>query len=198
MSQQSSKDSSLFTDDYSRALRAIGSALEALEVEAFELTCDAANYIVRVNSPPRKKPPAAGVVTLLQRLLPKHHEPAPPVDYREIIYTPEKIKELDQDGQLRREESGKPDPHSLPQSLRAIGAYLYLKNARLIRIAKHGPFFTIEYETALDGCSTEEFTPSALYDVFVRLYLKRSNRLKTAVANGTRFFRTWTRGLNIQ
>jgi hypothetical protein len=193
MTQQSSKDSSLFTDDYSRALRAIGSALEALKVEAFELTCDAANYIVRVDCQRRKKPQAAGVVTVLQRLL-----PAASVDNREIIYTPEKIKELDQDGQLRREESGKPDPHSLPQSLRAIGAYLYLKNARLIRITRHGPFFTIEYETALDGCSTEEFTPSALYDVFVRLYLKRSNRLKTAVANGTRFFRTWTRGLNIQ
>jgi hypothetical protein len=189
MSQQSSEDSSLFTDDHSRALRAIGSALQAQPVEAFEITCDGPNYIVRLHSHGRRQPALTGVVTVLQRILPARYS----LDDLEMIYTPEKIKELDHDGQLRREESGEPDPHSLPQALRAIGAYLYLKNARLIRVAKHGPFFTIQYETALDGYSTEEFTPSSLYAVFVRLYLKRSNRLKAGVASHTRFYRTWTR-----
>jgi hypothetical protein len=190
--QELSQDSSLFTDGYSRALRAIGSALEAVQIEAFEINYDGENYSIRIEPQGEKKPQPPGVLTALKRVLPHLHAPAGSLDGLEMIYTPDKIERLDRDGQLRREQSGEPDPHSLPQALRAIGAYLHLKNARLVRISKHGPFFTIQYETALDGFTTEEFTPSSLYDVFVRLYLKRRNRTGPG-ANHTRFFRTWTR-----
>ncbi|MGH7826861.1 MAG: hypothetical protein ACREQ7_17020 [Candidatus Binatia bacterium] len=168
---RASEDSPAFAGDYSTALRAIGSHLEALQVEAFELRQQAMNYIVQVESQHEKLP----AKSIFQRIL-RSHDPTNPSNGLQLIYTPEDIKRRDLDGQLRRQEGGTLDPHSLPQSLRAIGAYISAKDARLIRISKHGLFITIQYKTPVDGCHTEEFTPSSLYDVFVPMYVKRSDR----------------------
>ncbi|MGH8546908.1 MAG: hypothetical protein ACREX3_25505, partial [Gammaproteobacteria bacterium] len=57
------EDSAVPIVEYSKALRAIGCALEALRVEAFELTCEGANYTVRVKS--QRKKEAKGVFAVL-------------------------------------------------------------------------------------------------------------------------------------
>jgi hypothetical protein len=168
--------------DYANALRAIGYALEAAKVEAFEVTCEAPNYVIRVESQSGKKRRIkdlfeTAALKVLQRIFAGRHSKtswAGP----ELIYTPQHIARLDRDGRLKRREGGQPDPHSLPQALRAIGAYLDHKDARLLQIAKRGPSITIRYETALDGQKTEEFTPPSLYALFVQRYVKRSDRQK--------------------
>lgn len=171
------EDSTAFAGDYSTALRALGCDLEVLGVEAFDLCCEGTNYVVRIKSQKSKKPQIKETARrVLRRILPNHSSPVAPDGV--LVYTPDDIKRLDHDGQQRRQEGGNPDPHSLPQSLRAIGAYVCAKDGRLLRISKHGPFMTIHYETALDGVQTEEFTPASLYDVFVPMYVKRSDRLK--------------------
>lgn len=175
------EDSASHGSDYATALRAIAYALKAAKVEAFELACEAPNYVVSVESQSGKKRRIKDTfetaLKVLQRTFAGRHSKtswAGP----ELIYTPQHIARLDRDGRLKRREGGQPDPHSLPQALRAIGAYLDHKDARLLQIAKRGPSITIRYETALDGQKTEEFTPPSLYALFVHRYVKRSDRQK--------------------
>lgn len=174
------EDSASHGSDYANALRAIGYALEAAKVESFELTCEAPNYVIRVESQSGKKRRLKGFLEatrfqVLKRIFPSRFLSKSGL---ELIYTPRHIERLDHEGQLRRHEAGAPDPHSLPQALRAIGAHLDHKEARLLHIARRGPSITIRYETALDGQKTEEFTPPSLYGLFVQRYVKRSDRQK--------------------
>lgn len=181
-----SQDSTRGACSYPRELRAIGCALEALQVEAFELSSDGLNYLVQAKAP-AKKPQSKG---LFRRILTSDEHVERCWADLELTYTPEDIEWLDLDGRLKRAEGRKPDPHSLPQALRAIGAYVQLKGGRMVRIAKDGEFFTIQYETVLDRCvSTEEFTPSSLYDVFVRMYVKRNGRVLDVPTSNRRNFR---------
>jgi hypothetical protein len=169
--------------DYSKALRVIGCALEALGVEDFELAYEGANYIVRTPSQPGKKQRRTAL-RILQHIFPLHHSPAKASAGGKLIYTIRDIERLERDGQLRRQDAGKPDPHSLPQALRAIGAYLDGKEARLLQLSRRGTLTTIRYETALDGSHTERFTPPSLYSLFVRRYVKRSDRHVAFKASG--------------
>jgi hypothetical protein len=165
--------------DYARALRVIGSALEALDVEAFELTCEASNYVVRIQSQRRTKAQAKGLAwNILQRISRRHSPGGANPETLELIYTLEDIESLDHNGQLKRQEGGKSDAHSLPQALRAIGAYLQIKEGRLHRLFKNSPLVTIEYETAQGDHTFEEFTAASLYELFVWLYIKRGDRVK--------------------
>lgn len=166
------EDSASYESDYANALRAISYALEAAKVEAFEVTCEAANYVVRIESQSGKKRSFEGI---LQRIFPGRYSKSSWAG-PELIYTPQHLARLDRDGRLKRRGGGRPDPHSLPQALRAIGAHLDHKEARLLHIAKRGPSITIRYETALDGQKTEEFTPPSLYALFVQRYVRRSDR----------------------
>jgi hypothetical protein len=167
------------TGNYSKALRAIGTALDALEVETktFELTCDGANYIVRLENQKAKKRETKEVVKkkgLLQQIFSSRYSnpSAGP-----LVYTPEDIERLDREGQLRRRNAG-PNPHALTQALRAIGFYIDDKGARLLQISRRGELMTVRYETAPGSSSTEEFMLSNLYALFVQMYVKRRDRRK--------------------
>jgi hypothetical protein len=170
------------TGNYSKALRAIGSALDALEVETktFELTCDGANYIVRLENQKAKKPETKEVknngLKALQQIFSSHH-PIENPSAGPLVYTPEDIDRLDREGQLRRRNAGT-NPQSLTQALRAIGFYIDDKGARLLQISRRGELMTVRYETARGSSSTEEFMLSNLYALFVQMYVKRRDRRK--------------------
>jgi hypothetical protein len=180
---KANENSARFATDYSRALRVIGCALEDLGVEDFELADEGVNYIVRIRSQSGKRQRRTAL-QLLQQILPRPHSAAKGSAGRELIYKMRDIERLERHGQLKRQDAGNPDPHSLPQALRAIGAYLDGKNARLLQLSREGTLTTIRYETALDGSRTERFTPSALYSLFVRRYVKRSDRREGIKASG--------------
>ncbi|HWO43051.1 MAG TPA: hypothetical protein VNO43_14720 [Candidatus Eisenbacteria bacterium] len=166
------ENSAVKSAHYSKTLRAIGCALDALRVEEFDLTSDGPNYVVQVKSQ-RKKP--QGVRTVLHRIF--HRLSQNSASGLQLIYTPKEIDWLDHEAQLMREETGSPDPHSLPQALRSIGAYLEVKGARLLKISGRSGVFNVSYESAQHGRHTEDFTPAALYEWFVKGYLKRSSRI---------------------
>ncbi|HET8562319.1 MAG TPA: hypothetical protein VFM35_00470 [Candidatus Binatia bacterium] len=178
-----SENSTAHNGHYSKALRAIGYVLETLQVEAFEVTCEGRNYIVRVEGRRHKKPRMKGILKknglqVLQQIFPSRCPVDNPSVGLQLVYTPEDIERLHDEGQSRRRNASNLDPHSLPQALRAIGAYIHLKNARLVQISRDGPFTTVRYETPTGGLSREEFTPASLYALFVRMYLKRTDRAK--------------------
>jgi hypothetical protein len=158
---------------YARALRAIGHALEALQIDVFQLTCEEGNYLVRIKPRTLKDKWRR----LLHYLFP-HRFPAAGV----LIYTPEDVERLDQEGHSRRRHAGT-NPNRLTQGLRAIGFYVDLKNGRLLEIWRNDEWMKVRYETAPGSCHTEEFNLSSLYTLFMQMYLKRRDGRKTADAN---------------
>lgn len=164
------ENSTAYTGHYAKVLRAIGHDLEGLQVDAFELTCEGRDHIVRVESQRHEKP-------RMKHLLKKKALQSPPVG-SQLIYTPEDIERLQDEGQSGR-RNARTDPESLPQVLRAIGFYIDdLAGARLLQISRRGALVTIRYETASGGCTTEEFTPASLYALYVQMCVKRRHRPK--------------------
>jgi hypothetical protein len=60
--------------------------------------------------------------------------------------------------------------------LRTIGDYLERQGQSLLRIEKQGTAVSIDYRTASGQRSTENRTNSSLYDLSVRMYLRRADR----------------------
>ena len=65
---------------------------------------------------------------------------------------------------------------SLSQVLRCIGADLNQKRARLCKIMRQIDCIIIEYETSLGSRIKETLTVKDLYDLWVRMYMQRSER----------------------
>ncbi|MEX0801776.1 MAG: hypothetical protein WD688_00380 [Candidatus Binatia bacterium] len=75
-------------------------------------------------------------------------------------------------GQIR----GCADGHSLSQLLRTIGSLVYQRNHRLLGISWRDPSVCIVVETAQGKREIDVFRPDNLYDIWVRMYLRRDNR----------------------
>jgi hypothetical protein len=96
----------------------------------------------------------------------------------ELRYTPEQLSHMDDEGRSKRGNLGSPDAHSASQIVRAVGAYVDQKQARLMSVRKDEEKIEIEYESPLKGKVADDFTVATLYEYWVRMYLKRSNRLE--------------------
>jgi hypothetical protein len=155
---------------YAKALRAIGQALEALEVDVFQLTCEGENYLVRS----RPRTIKNKWRQILHYLFPKRF---PPVGL--LIYTPDDIERLEQEGRSRRRNAGT-DPNTLTQALRVVGFHVDQKNGRLVELSKSHEWIKIRYDTAPDRCNTEEFNLFSLYTLFMEMYVKRRDGRKVA------------------
>ena len=168
------------TGEYAKVLRAIGNDLENLRVEAFEATCEGANYIVRVECQRHEKRQTKDLLKkkaleILLQIFPGRYPAESPVAFQRI-YTPDDIERLQDEGRSRR-RNARTDPESLLQILRAIGFYIDdLEGARLLQIARRGPLVTIRYETASGASITEEFTPASLYGLFLQMCVQRRHR----------------------
>jgi hypothetical protein len=178
--------------DYAQPLRAIGQALETLNVKIFEMEPVGAVYLIRgataiedsvtatshVNAEKLRsiwgdlaghKPTVTNVVQA---------QNAPVTSRIELNYSPKDVERLETEGRAKRGGTTKmADPSSLSQLLRCIGAYLTQKLARLLRISWAGDFLFVEYETSLGSRIQETLATSDLYDLWVRMYVQRASRL---------------------
>ena len=167
-------------DLYARDFRVIGYDLEAKGVEDFELESEGANYLVLGRTKvaqPSQKGFVRGLRTLWEKL--QNRGPKPAAEPEKMVYTSDSIDGLRKEAQeKRRQVEAMPTTHNMSQVLRAVGAYLDLKKARLLRVSKQGPWLTLQYEVEQGNRIVEEFTVSTLYDFCVRMYLKRRGRKK--------------------
>jgi hypothetical protein len=161
--------------NYSNALRAIGHALEKLQVETFEITCAGENYVVWAKT--QKKT----WMEALQRIF-RRGETANFASGLRLIYTPQNIQQLETEGQAKRQNGGMPDAYTLQAALRAAGAYVDIKEARLRQITRRDGLIVIEYQSSIGAAAREIFTPAALYAVCLRMYLKRRSALRMTAA----------------
>jgi hypothetical protein len=171
--------------NYSGLLRPVGQILESLSIDTFTLKIDESGVSVRgKKQEPRKEPPPPQAISLRviwQSFRAKKEEPVaepqPSSGILELNYSHEDIGRVNDDGKSRRVAAGgRPEAHALSQILRAVGGFVDQKQGRLISVTKDGPDFAVEFETTLKQKTIEKFTAATLYDFWVRMYLRRSDR----------------------
>ena len=152
---------------YDRQLRSIGQSLEAQRIQVFELSRQGENYLVR--GEPEKETSLMATLRSWQKRL--RHEGLTTA----LTYTVQDIDELDLQGSANRTKSNRlPDFHSLPNTLRTVGAYLDRKNAELLELHKKQLSYTILSRNQAGYPELEERSLGSLYELFVTLHGKRS------------------------
>jgi hypothetical protein len=177
--------------DYEQPFRAIGQALETLDIQAFELELAGEAFFVRgakaVAAPEVEHQRVSldklrsiwgAVPEKRVSIVPGQRTTNPAATSRiELNYTLQDVERLEQEGRSQRGAAERTvDPSSLSQLLRCIGAYLTQKVARLQKLTWQGDALFVEYETSLGSRIQETLVTSDLYDLWVRMYLQRSSR----------------------
>jgi len=179
--------------DYAQPLRAIGQALETLNIQAFEMEPTGEAYFIRgaktlatTDTEPQRLSldnlrSIWGTGAEQKDSVIGSGQPAknPAATSRiELNYTPKDVERLEVEGRAKRGASeNMADPTSLSQLLRCIGAYLTQKVARLQKLSWEGDSLSVEYETSMGSRIQETLAASDLYDLGVRMYLQRASRL---------------------
>jgi hypothetical protein len=154
------------SDAYDRSLRAIGQVLETHQLNAFDLTRKDQFYLVRGQ-------PEGG--TVLQALLWKWQGSVRKGKGSfEQKYDSQDVELLQRQGRAKRQGGRRlPDFYRLPNVLRTVGAYLDMKDARLLQISKLNLNLTILYETKEGHPEVEERTIASFYNLFLHLHQRR-------------------------
>jgi hypothetical protein len=170
---------------YAQPLRAIGQALETLNLQSFELEPIGEDFYVR-GTLTRSDVVTPDKLSAIWGKIPGFDHPtrerrstsgAEGVVPIELHYTIRDVDRLEQEGQARRVDPHRmPDTGSLSQVLRSVGAYLNQKRARLLRLWRDAESVSIEYETSLGSKLKETLAVAELYDLWVRMYVQRAER----------------------
>jgi hypothetical protein len=173
--------------NYSRILRVVGQRLEPLRPETYEVVCYGNCYLIRcrVKEDSQGKKEEEKKARGLAAFLRLWREPENlSIDARpsggtsinvEFLYSLEELDSLDEERkEPRRDPNAMPDPYSLSNTLRAVGAFLDRKpHTRLLFASNRGQEVAILYETKNGVRSFEEYPISALYEFQLKEYIKR-------------------------
>lgn len=168
------------TVSYSQQLRSLGQHLEALGMERFTVRLAADGY--RVTGTKRYQPPAEEQTAKklwhrIRRGAKSAGTSPQPFEPVELHFSVQDLAHTDVGAKQQR--SGTPDStdaHSLSQVFRAVGAIVEQKQGRFLAVIKEGQEIVIEYESVSKRNTVEKFTVSSLYDYWVKMYLRRSER----------------------
>lgn len=184
-------DTKITPADYSRHLRAIGQDLEALHFSNFNLEFTGDAYLVWVksgDSAENDKPLLRISKNRLQKLWRDRtppriigHEESYPISHsqtgKRLRYTVSELDRIEKERRARRRpQSSNADGHSLSQLLRTLGDFVGRQSDRLLGIAWQELSIGVVVETPHGRKEIEVFRPDNLYDLWVRMYLKRDNR----------------------
>jgi hypothetical protein len=184
-------DSKITPPDYSRHLRAIGQDLEILHFNDFNLELTADAYLVWVKSggaSDSDKPRSRISKSRLQKLWRNRaasrmlgHDESSFVSSseggRRLRYTVPELDRMEREQRARRRiPSGNADGHSLSQLLRTLGDFIGQRSERLLGIAWQELSVGVVFQTHQGRKEIEVFRPDNLYDLWVRMYLKRDHR----------------------
>ena len=178
--------------EYVQSLRSIGQALELLRVEDFDLEIEGEAFLVKC-SVPRPQEMSAGQAE--QSGLLQHVWGVLPVETRlelnmtvtgefkaediDLHYTLKDAGRLNEEGKARRGTVNEAGAPGLSQFLRAVGAYVTQKPARLQKISRRDDSITIRYETPGGENNEEVLSMADLYDLGVRMSMKRADRSRS-------------------
>ena len=169
--------------NYAQLLRPVGQMLEALKVESFSLTIESTGVHVIAQQKPETQSSAqelalgVGWQPFRRQKAEPVGEAEPAAQVLELHYSPSDIERIDTEEQAKRKGQGfRSEAHSLPEILRAVGGYVDQKGGQVFVVKKENQEVTIEYESALKKKIVEQFAVAALYDYWVRMYMRRKQR----------------------
>ena len=163
---------------YTQLLRPVGQALESLQIESFSLTMDGDAVAVRGRKRRDQTVDKLSPRGFWQLFRSSRADEIDEWEAVELRYTPEQLSHMDEEGRSKRGDLSSPNAHSVSQIVRAVGALVDQKQARLVSLRKDQEKIEIQYESPLKGRTTEDFSVATLYEYWVRMYLKRSSRLE--------------------
>jgi len=176
--------------DYGCHLRAIGQDLENLRLTRFNLECSSNLYLVWSRTDTVELPPLRSLLPnyRLRKLWNNRMQPrsqgrqevvavSPLRRMKRYCYTPREIENIEQAGRRRRSLGGPAaDGHSLSQSLRTIGGLVNQRNQKLLGISWEEVAVSVVFENDRGQREVEVFRHDHLYDLWVRMYLRRNHR----------------------
>jgi hypothetical protein len=189
--RRSDMDVKISPSDYARHLRAIGQDLEILRFSRFNLEFTGDAYLVWVKpseSSDSNQPLLRIGKSRLQKLW-RNRTPPRTIGQEEsfplsssqtgrrLRYSVQELDRIEREQRARRRrQSTNADGHSLSQLLRTLGDMLGQRSERLLGIAWQDLSIGVVLETPQGRKEIEVFRPDNLYDLWVRMYLKRDNR----------------------
>jgi hypothetical protein len=190
ISQNGTREPPIERSEYARDLRAIGQDLENLRLTRFNLECTDSVYLIWPRPDTIDTQPRSSLLAnrRLRKLWQNRIEPRSrgreeyiTVNTRRHIkryrYTTYEIEAIDKAGQARRCQSATTDGHSLSQLLRTIGGLISQRNQKLLGIAWQELSVGVVFETDRGRREIDVFRLDHLYDLWVRMYLRRNNRV---------------------
>ena len=190
-SRRNDMDAKISPTEYARHLRAIGQDLEILRLSQFNLEFTGDAYLVWVKSGEgvdSNQPLLRIGKNRLQKLW-RNRTPPRTVGQEEsfplsssqtgrrLRYSAQELDRIEREQRARRRrQSTNADGHSLSQLLRTLGDLLGQRSERLLGIAWQDLSIGVVLETPQGRKEIEVFRPDNLYDLWVRMYLKRDNR----------------------
>ncbi|HKY09096.1 MAG TPA: hypothetical protein VJQ55_12670 [Candidatus Binatia bacterium] len=177
--------------DYSRHLRAIGQDLEVLNFDDFNLEFTGDSYLVWLkpgdnteSDKPRSRISKSRLQKLWRNRTPlralaqeESYAVSPSQTGRRLRYSVQELDRIEREQRTRRRtQSGNADGHSLSQLLRTLGDFIAQRSERLLGIAWQELSVGVVFQTPQGRKEIEVFRPDNLYDLWVRMYLKRDNR----------------------
>ena len=189
---QEHAEKSLAPANYGRHLRAIAQDIEHLRVRSFNLECTEESYLVW------SRPGATNLETSSLSRLSKNRleklwknkteirtqaqeeyfsQPSSGFSKR-FRYSLREIDRIEREGQGRRRlKSGITDGHSLSQLLRTLGQVVGERGDRLLGISWQELSVSIVFQNAQGRREIDVFRPDNLYDLWVKMYSRRGNRV---------------------
>jgi hypothetical protein len=179
------------TMDYAVHLRVIGQDLERLRLQAFNLECTGDGYMIWSRSAGTGFEDGALSrlsKNRLQKLWNNNSRISPygqeelvtlpsSVQAKRYLYSLNDIQRMDHESRSRRyRKPGVADGHSLSQLLRTVGAIVGQRHQRLLGISWQDLSVSVVVETPERKREIDVFRPDNLYDLWVRMYLRRDNR----------------------
>jgi hypothetical protein len=176
--------------DYARHLRAIGQDLENLHLSTFNLESVGDAYLVWVRSESEAEAnPVLRISKNRLRKLWRNKMPALPIGHEEpdersqsetarrLRYSVRQLDRIEREQRARRRPQNRTtDGHRLSQLLRTVGDLVNQRGERLLGIAWQELSISVVVETSSGRKEIDVFRPDNLYDLWVRMYLKRDSR----------------------
>jgi hypothetical protein len=183
------------SQNFARQLRALGQALERFSFSAFDLELRSGTYWVTGTtiSTENIKFSFSRFVRELLRGSSAAARVACSDSQVDLHFSPEEIERFEERGKVRRQDSGKmPDPYSISQILRGAGSYLDNHNVTTLRgISLKGKWVTVSYQTPEGRLEQAQQDLEYFYDYWVKMYLRRSNRVKLPPPSDPTVLVTW-------
>jgi hypothetical protein len=161
-------------------LRVIGQQLQQERIANFNLQCAENRYAVWTRADTLTWPNRSFLDFgggRLEKWWGNRTATSVPRPHARFEYSVEDLADMECRARIHRDpRGGFANGHSLSQLLRTIGSLAYQRNQRVLAISWRDSSICVVVETAQRKREIEVFRPDNLYDIWVRMYLRRENR----------------------